>query len=156
VEGGVNRHNGSASKVGPARGVENRVGVRRLGDCEFERADECRIVAYETHARRLSMAYVEERLATLRRVVKLRREKLERIADLGDWSLEVHLVAHQTDVAALDLDVLGLNVALRPGTFGELATGAIPTSLTSVFGRYVDRPLTKRGRRSASATRTWP
>jgi hypothetical protein len=120
------------------------LGRRKLGDCEFERADARQIVAYEAHAGTLTELYVEEHLSTLRRVLAMRRPELEGIAALNEWSIEVRLVAHRLRAAARHEELEGVRVVLQPVTFAERVEQAKAADLIPAFEALVLTPLNER------------
>lgn len=69
---------------------------RKCGDCEFElaRGQEPRIEAYEAHGGQLSGPYVDDHMASLRQVIRLRAEDLAAVQPLPAWSISVTFVAH--------------------------------------------------------------
>jgi hypothetical protein len=69
---------------------------RKCGDCEFElaRGQEPRIEAYEAHGGQLSGPYVDDHMASLRQVIRLRAEDLAAVQPLPAWSFRVTFVAH--------------------------------------------------------------
>ncbi|MCF6287159.1 MAG: hypothetical protein L3K26_18525, partial [Candidatus Hydrogenedentes bacterium] len=72
----------------------NNLSKKKLGDCDFQNARECAIVALEPHAGVLTASYVEEHIFSLTKVLKGQIPELEGIADIGNWKINVTFVAH--------------------------------------------------------------
>ena len=64
----------------------SNVSRRKVGDAEFQQATAKTVVAYESHAGRLTDVYVDGHVETLRRVIPLRAEEWERVAPRGEWN----------------------------------------------------------------------
>lgn len=126
---------------------------RKLGDCDFQRPDMRLAVAYEAHGGRMSETYLADHLSTLARVLPLRLEEWEGIADPADWTLQVVVVAHShTSLAGGDpidrAQYSGVNVEVLLKTFSEVIEG-IPdvAEWLDIFERHVhvalSRPTTR-------------
>jgi hypothetical protein len=123
----------------------SNVSRRKLGDCEFQNAAERRVVAYEAHAGNLSQVYVDAHAQTLRRVLPMRIEEWERIADLADWKVELVFVAQSFSCLPTDLDVEGVGVAVRFLEYsGFLASAPEPGAMTDLFATHVNARLNER------------
>lgn len=79
--------------IGDATTVSN-LSRRKVGDVEFQNVADRRVIAYEPHGGRLSSAYLDGHLRSVRRVMALRAEEWRGIADLNEWSIEVRFIAH--------------------------------------------------------------
>ena len=77
------------------------------------------MVAYEAHAGRLSEIYVGGHIETLRRVIPLRIEEWERIAELSEWQLEVVFIAQKPDAAARIVEIAGIPISIRFVSFAD-------------------------------------
>lgn len=79
--------------IGDATTISN-LSRRKVGDVEFQHVADRIVVAYEPHGGRLSPAYLDGHLRSVRRVIALRSEEWRGIADLNEWSIEVRFLAH--------------------------------------------------------------
>ncbi len=124
-----------------ARGVGDPVNAsnisrRKLGDCDFVRAADGTVVAFEAHAGRLSNAYIEEHLRSFANVLPLRlAEWDENFGPERTWHVCVRFVAHdveQVNLAAISLPSTDARVelALETVTFADLLD---ENSLTAAF-----------------------
>jgi hypothetical protein len=133
-----------AHGIGDSVNASN-VSRAKIGDCEFLHAEGRRLVAYEAHAGRLSEVYVGGHLATLARVVPGRVEEWERLADLGEWSVEVVFVAHTIEAKPLVAEVAGMPIAISFVTFEEFLAGHIASpGVESRTAQHLNAPLNER------------
>jgi hypothetical protein len=79
--------------IGDATTVSN-LSRKKVGDVEFQNVADRTVIAYEPHGGRLSSAYLDGHLRSVRRVIALRAEEWRGIADLSAWSIEVRFLAH--------------------------------------------------------------
>lgn len=97
---------------------------RRLGDCDYQNADDRRIIAFESHGGSLTDIYVKEHIRTLKKSLLLRKQELEGIAEIGEWDIEITFVAHRLLLNEYENDqtiqIHGANITLKFTTFGEL------------------------------------
>jgi hypothetical protein len=130
--------------VGDSVNASN-VSRRKLGDCEFQNAAERKVVAYEAHAGNLSQVYIDGHAQTLRRVLPMRIEEWERIADLKDWEIEVVFVAHSFSCLPADLEIEGLDVAVQFVSYPDFIAAA-PTAdeMRDLFATHVNARLNER------------
>lgn len=120
---------------------------RKLGDCDFQYPSKRLAFAYEAHGGKLSTAYLESHLATLRRVIAERAaDWAEDFGDPSAWVLNVVFVVHDHDFELPpDLepkDYADVRVNLRFETFSQLIAEADPVSQwLHLLLRYAHRPL---------------
>jgi hypothetical protein len=120
----------------------SNVSRRKLGDCEFQNAAKRTVVAYEPHAGNLSQVYVDGHAQTLRRVLPLRVEEWERIAELAEWGVRVVFIAHSFSCPPTDIDVEGVNVQVEFVSYRDLFAGApTPDALRDLFATHVNARL---------------
>jgi hypothetical protein len=130
--------------VGDSVNASN-VSRRKLGDCEFQNAAARKVVAYEAHAGNLSQVYVDGHAQTLRRVLPMRIEEWERIADLDEWDVAVVFVAHSFSCLPMDIEIEGVHVAVQFVQYNDfLADVPAPADMTSLFANYVNARLNAR------------
>jgi hypothetical protein len=130
--------------VGDSVNASN-VSRRKLGDCEFQNASERKVVAYEAHAGNLSQVYVDGHAQTLRRVLPMRIEEWERIADLEDWDVEVVFVAHSFSCLPANIEIEGFHVAVMFVEYSNFIAGApTPSEMTDLFATHVNARLNER------------
>lgn len=72
----------------------NNTSRKKLGDSDFQDSSNREIVAYEAHGGRLSKVYYEGHIRTFHRAFEKRKEELESISDLSDWSIKIVFVAY--------------------------------------------------------------
>lgn len=70
---------------------------RKVGDCEFQNTPTRTVAGYEPHGGRLTGHYRDGHLKSLRRVIDLRIDEWSRVADIHEWVVDVHFVAHEID-----------------------------------------------------------
>jgi hypothetical protein len=111
-----------------ARGIgasvnATNISTRRLGDCDYQSSDRKTIFAFESHGGVLTDIYVKEHLRTLKKTFALRRDELEGIAEISDWTIHINFVAHTLmlrDYADGDqVEFEGAILTLRFVTFRE-------------------------------------
>jgi hypothetical protein len=120
----------------------SNVSRRKLGDCEFQNAAECKVVAYEAHAGTLSQVYVDGHAQTLGRVLPMRVEEWERIADLATWEVRVVFVAHSFSCLPTGLEIDGIRVAVEFVSYSDFFAGApTPETLSDLFAINVNDRL---------------
>jgi hypothetical protein len=133
-----------ANGLGDSINASN-VSRRKLGDCEFQHAEHRRVTAYEAHAGRLSEVYVGGHIETLRRVIPLRLEEWERIAELADWTIEIVFVAHDPETADHEVEVAGVPVSIRFMSFDDFfAPPPEADDLTTPIAEQVNAHLNQR------------
>ncbi|AYN96944.1 hypothetical protein EAW52_24945 [Pseudomonas sp. LTJR-52] len=100
------------------------ISSRRLGDCDYQLADTREIVAFESHGGSLTDIYVREHLRTLRKSLELRKEELEGIAEIGDWSIKIIFIAHKIMLNDYKnhqaVIICGARVRLEFNTFSDM------------------------------------
>ena len=117
-----------------ARGLSDPVNAtnlskRKLGDFDFQHAGQLRVTAYAAHAGELSSIYVESHLRTVRRVLPLRTEEWQGIADPADWSVCLNFVSHRLGGnLPHDFGPPGHAITLRYLTFSEFFASLRPTT----------------------------
>lgn len=120
----------------------SNVSRRKLGDCEFQNAAERRVVAYEAHAGKLSQVYVDGHAQTLGRVLPMRVEEWERIADLETWDVSVVFVAHSFSCLPANLEINGMQVTVEFVVYADFIGGApAPEAMTDLFATHVNGRL---------------
>lgn len=130
--------------VGDSVNASN-VSRRKLGDCEFQNASERKVIAYEAHAGNLSQVYVDGHAQTLRRVLPMRIEEWERIADLEEWEVQIVFVAHSFSCMPADLQIEGLDVAVQFLEYADfIAEAPTPAEMTELFATHVNGRLNER------------
>jgi hypothetical protein len=100
----------------------SNVSRRKIGDAEFQHATARTVVAYESHAGRLTDVYVDGHIEALRRVIPLRSEEWERVAPRGEWSLDVRFLAHDVTADRRELEIDGFRVQIVPFTFADFCS----------------------------------
>ena len=120
---------------------------RKLGDVEFENANERSIVAYEAHGGRLTEIYVEGHRLSLRSVLHTRRADLIQVAPAAEWTIRVIFVAHEFGISVPADEVIeGFTVEWNFVTYEEFVANQIETlSTTSVsaFHRLVTQRISE-------------
>lgn len=100
------------------------ISSRRLGDCDYQNADERRIIAFESHGGSLSDIYIKEHIRTLKNSLLLRKQELEGIAEIGEWDIEITFVAHRLLLKeyknSQKIQLHDAKIVLKFITFGEL------------------------------------
>ena len=116
----------------------SNVSRRKIGDVEFQRASEMEVVAYESHAGRLTDVYVDGHVETLRRVIPLRAEEWERVAPRAKWSLEVRFLAHEVVAADREIEIDGFRVRIVATSFSDFCRSApTPASLLPSYREHM-------------------
>ena len=72
----------------------NNLSKRKLGDVDFQDSLGRRIVAYEAHGGTLNSVYYEGHIRTFKRSFDRRREELETISDISEWTIKIIFVAY--------------------------------------------------------------
>lgn len=104
------------------------VSKRKIGDCDFQHPVQMRIEAYEAHGGELTDVYVDEHLRTLQKVMIMRIDELEGVADLSLWSASVTFVAHRLSVTSrAPVMIAGVSISLRFITFADFIESAVNT-----------------------------
>jgi hypothetical protein len=130
-----------ASGLGDSVNASN-VSRRKIGDCEFQHSQDRRVIAYEAHAGRLSDVYLSGHVATLHRVIPLRVDEWQRIADLDEWRIEVLFIAHEGPTQERTVEIEGARIAIRCLSFEELiAMSPDPRALRASFTLHVSAHL---------------
>jgi hypothetical protein len=97
---------------------------RRLGDCDYQNTEERRIVAFESHGGSLTDIYVKEHIRTLNKSLLLRKQELEGIAEISEWTIEIIFVAHRLLLNEYNnnqaLLIHDANIILKFTTFSEM------------------------------------
>lgn len=101
----------------------------KMGDAEFQHATRKTVVAYESHAGRLTDVYVDGHIDTLRRVIPLRAEEWERVAPRDEWDLEVRFIAHQISAGDREVEIYGFRVRILAISFADFC-GDRPATAT--------------------------
>jgi hypothetical protein len=115
---------------------------RKLGDCDFQNADDLTVEAYEAHAGELTDVYVEDHLHTLERCLEGRVDELVGVADLGDWSVSVIFVAHKLSAQLpREVDIRGVRISLSGTTFEQLVNDVQLPDLVEAMNQHVLVPL---------------
>jgi hypothetical protein len=116
---------------------------KKLGDCEFLNADNCRLVAYEPTAGRLLPVYLAAHQQSLQKVIELRHADLAEIADPDKWELEVVFVAHKFNCALpASQNIRGFRITYRFSTFTALLMEVTGEQLESGFSRGIIDAIT--------------
>ena len=97
----------------------SNVSRRKIGDAEFQQATMRAVIAYESHAGRLTDVYVDGHVETLRRVIPLRAEEWERVAPRAEWKLEVRFLAHDVSAEGREIEIDGFRVKIVPIAFAD-------------------------------------
>lgn len=89
-----------------ARGVGDSVNTtnisrKKLGDCDFQKPSERKVVAYEAHAGRLTGVYIDQHIHTLRKTIISRKEEWSSYSDPAEWTVRVVFLAHDIDRSAI-------------------------------------------------------
>ncbi len=120
----------------------------KFGDCEFFDPINRVIHAYESHAGKLSQLYVEDHLASIKKVIRKRRTELSQIAEISDWRVELIFVSHEiSGVVDKKISVDGLCFAITAISFesffrthsseaNKLLLGAAVTHLLTPLSQY--------------------
>ncbi|MED5615617.1 hypothetical protein [Janthinobacterium sp. P210005] len=96
------------------------VSRRKLGDCDFQDAANRKIIAYESHGGELTDVYVDEHLRTLSKVISLRSDELQGVAELAEWNLTVVFSAHRISLRERPpIKIGGVMVTLKFETFTD-------------------------------------
>jgi len=129
----------------------NNLSRRKLGDCDFQHAEEKRVVAYEAHAGRLTNVYVDGHVTSLHRTMELRAQEMEGIAALPDWRVEVVFVAHDVgDIATRKLEICDVPITIGVERMSDFLVGPdaeqrITTQQkTASVNQFVLRPIRER------------
>lgn len=122
------------------------VSRRKCGDCDFQNAARAEVVAYESHAGRLTDIYVQGHLRTLEEVLRDRSIEWEENVGSGlDWEVRVVFVAHELDVSELpELRVGEASVRVEATDYATflrpLDSGS--TEVANAIDAYLREPLT--------------
>lgn len=99
------------------------ISTRRLGDCDYQSSELKTISTYESHGGTLTDIYVKEHLRTLKKSFSLRKEELEGIAELNEWTINVTFIAHKLKLQQFtrdhQLELEGATVKLKFQTFKD-------------------------------------
>ncbi|MBD8658238.1 hypothetical protein IFT68_21725 [Oxalobacteraceae sp. CFBP 13730] len=115
---------------------------KKMGDCDFQNSDDLIIHAYESHGGTLTDIYVDEHIRTLEKVIGLRKDELEGVADISKWKLNVIFIAHNFSLKHRGtVTVGGLNVSFDFIDFSVFLSRA-PSSID--WGTYLIAPLNER------------
>jgi hypothetical protein len=134
-----------------ARGLGDSVNAsnvsrRKLGDCDFQNAEARRVIAWEAHAGRLTEVYVEGHERTLGRLLRLRREEFEGIADPSEWAVEVVFVGHDLQAnlpTSYTEEEIAIEITYQDYT--ELRDAAPePEELVDAFSKHVNAVLNQK------------
>jgi hypothetical protein len=102
-------------------------------------------VAYEAHAGNLSQIYVDGHAQTLRRVLPLRVDEWKRIADVGEWQVEIVFVAHSFSCLPVNLVIEGIEIVIRFVEYGNfIADAPTPAGMADLFAIHVNGRLNER------------
>lgn len=126
-------HGWSAKGVGDSVFAAN-VFRKKFGDCEFERPNRPapEIVAYESHGGKLTRPYLDDHIASFQQVLEARKDELEAVEPLSEWSLKVVFVAHESspdlpDNYEIEVDGGALDVEISTLSFGEAGDTLLAT-----------------------------
>lgn len=90
------------------------VPCKKLGDVELLDVEDQHIEAYEAHGGTLKEFYLQDHLDSFGQILGLRKADLEAIEPLDRWDIEVHYVAHASELhegypKKLEVDIEGCN-----------------------------------------------
>jgi len=107
------------------RGLKDSVNASNLsrmkfGDEEVMDIANRTITAFEPHGGALSQVYIDEHLRSMAKVLEGRRDELEMVAAIPDWSFNVTFVAHSSHVKAQVHMIADAKVDVRITTYSEL------------------------------------
>lgn len=94
---------------------------KKFGDAEIKHRINPIIIAVEAHGGHLSQVYVDDHIATLRRVLPLRIEELEDRMPIAHWVLDLHFISHSVDQNLLPfMNIEGLAVQITYRQFADI------------------------------------
>lgn len=100
------------------------ISTRRLGDCDYQSSETKSIFAYESHGGTLTDIYVKEHIRTFKKSFILRREELEGIAEISEWTINVNFVAHNLKLQEFSngdrIELEDVKITLYFQTFNEI------------------------------------
>jgi len=120
---------------------------RKLGDCDYQKVTDKQVIAYEAHAGTLTQVYFEDHLRTLKKCLKLRsEEEWSAISDPEDWSVTIHLVAHNFTVEPPRAEVVeGIEVKFILTSFEKLLSTVLERNnkdeIVKAFNERVVKPI---------------
>ena len=125
----------------------SNVSRKKLGDCDFQHPEDRVVIAFEAHAGVLSDVYFLAHLQSLRRVLPIRVEEWEGIADPNEWKAKIVFVAHDITVspelAGPLHDPSGAIIEFEFLKFGEFVQ-ADAAGLVDAFAHHVHAPMNER------------
>jgi hypothetical protein len=122
------------------------ISSRKLGDADYQHAENHVVEAYEVHAGRVADVYVHEHLRSVAKVIALRADELLHIADLDKWRIQVTFIAHDFESSGpRQANINGVIINVRFVRFERFIESTIAgvngDVLASVFGQRVHAPL---------------
>ena len=90
---------------------------QKLGDIEFKNKFEPKILAFEAHAGHLTQKYVDDHLASAKKISTNRRTEFEERDDLENWEITIRFLVH----------------GFEPGIQKKLKLSGIPTKIECVL-----------------------
>jgi len=121
-----------------ARGLSDSINAtnlskKKLGDCDYQNSETREIEAFESHGGKLTDTYIEEHIRTLRKVLPLRVEELDSIANISEWKAKITFVAQSVNCDPPKEMILdGLRVQFKILTFSEFI-GTVDVELIGPF-----------------------
>jgi hypothetical protein len=131
-----------------SRGIGDSVNTtnisrRKFGDSDFQDTENRQILAYESHGGELTDVYVDEHLRTFSKVLALRMDELESVADLKEWQVLLIFTAHRISVTPRGpINIGGIVVILQFTTFASFIEGAATEEID--WDTYFLLPLSER------------
>ena len=90
---------------------------QKLGDIEFKNKFEPKILAFEAHAGHLTQKYVDDHLASAKKISTIRRTEFEERDALENWEITIRFLVH----------------GFEPGIQKKLKLSGIPTKIECVL-----------------------
>ena len=115
---------------------------KKIGDSEFQNAQDRKVVGYEPHGGVMRDRYVDAHLLSLRKVVRHRREsEWDYLAGPAEWKLRVVFVAQEIEkgVEPREIEVEGITTLIEFTTYQELADDAAATNSSEEIAEALEQ-----------------
>ena len=122
------------------------ISQKKLGDCDFQDAENKVVIAYEAHGGTLTQIYLTEHLRTLRKILPYRKSEWESFSDIEGWSVQVVFVAHHLSdgISPIRDRINGIDIEIDFTLFTEFFDQASDLDISTDVTNYFLRPLSER------------
>jgi len=118
---------------------------KKVGDCDYQKLTERRVVAFEAHGGALTQIYLHGHLSTLPKALAPRQEEWFGFSSPEEWAVDIEFIAHEILAETPEpMQIDGTTVRFRLRTFNQLAADIAGGNLADAVRRYICDPVNEK------------